>query len=235
MPQLKILVVDDADVILTALKNFLEEWSFEVITCRDGLEGILKAVEHKPDLMILDLMMPNLDGFSTLKIKKDINEIADIPVIVISAKTDKENVVAAINAGADKVISKPLRKDSLTKSINEVLGDEFFLKIPEELENDEIKIKRELIRAFVVSFTKKKRVMLDAIYNQDKSTLYSVVHEIKGAGGTIGHPRLTEIALEIEQKVLKDSLDWVFIEKKSKQIIEEVLKIEKTRLGSQKS
>ena len=111
----KVLIVDDSDVILHTLKDFFEDYNFEVITCSDGLEGIQKAAEEKPDLIILDLMMPNIDGIKMLQVKNVLEDIQNIPVLVISANTAKRNVMAALEAGAHRVISKPLDQQLIIK------------------------------------------------------------------------------------------------------------------------
>ena len=113
--KIKILVIDDSDVIRTSLKKFLLEYEIEVITSNDGLEGLQRAIEHRPRLIFLDLMMPNLDGIRLLKVMKVMEELKRIPVIVISGHTDKVNVIAATEAGADKIVSKPLSKEVLIK------------------------------------------------------------------------------------------------------------------------
>lgn len=108
--KIKILVVDDSDVILNLFKEIFGSNSYEVITCSDGLEGIQKAAEEKPDIIFLDLMMPNFDGIKMLQVKKVLKDIQDIPTVVISANTARPNVLAAIEAGADKVVSNLCRK-----------------------------------------------------------------------------------------------------------------------------
>lgn len=65
-----ILIVDDADIIRYSLKNFFQEYDFDVVTCTDGMEGIKMSAECKPALIFLDLMMPNLDGIKMLQIIK---------------------------------------------------------------------------------------------------------------------------------------------------------------------
>ncbi len=121
----KILVVDDSDIIRRSIRELFSEYDLEVATCSDGLEGIKKAIELKPSLILLDLMMPNLDGLKMLQVIKMLDDIKSTPVIVISANTIKSNVIAAIEAGADKVISKPLDHKKLFKEISEILGENF--------------------------------------------------------------------------------------------------------------
>ncbi|MBZ0199566.1 MAG: response regulator, partial [Ignavibacteriaceae bacterium] len=117
--KITVLVVDDSDIIRNSLRNFFQDYNFEVITCHDGLEGIQKTKEHRPSLIFLDLMMPNFDGVKMLQVIKVLDELKNIPVIVISANTNRSNVLASIEAGAERVISKPLQKDVIIKHVNE--------------------------------------------------------------------------------------------------------------------
>lgn len=228
--KLKVLIVDDSDVILNTLKDFLEDYNFEVITCADGLEGIQKAAEEKPDLIFLDLMMPNFDGMKMLQVKNVLKDIRSIPVIVISANTARRNVMAAMEAGAHKVISKPLDLKIIADFVNEILGgSNFNTPQGQNLLNDEDKfeIKRNVLKFFVDSFDIKKRMILDALKNKDAEKLRTVIHEIKGAGGTIGYPILTNLSKEIEEKEFKLTIDWVFAEMKCERLFKEVQQIEK--------
>ena len=225
----KVLVVDDSDVILNSLKNFFEDYNFEVTTCSDGLEGIQRAAELKPDLIFLDLMMPNLDGLKMLQVKNVLGDIKDIPVIVISANTVRKNVLAAVEAGADRVISKPLKKDLIIEYVNELIGGENFKgkELKKNLtENESKKIKTQLVSFFLEAFNSKKKMMQEAIRSKNVELLKMAVHEIKGAGGTMGYPELTDLSREIEEKEFNSLTDWVFAELKSNQIFKTVEQIE---------
>jgi DNA-binding response OmpR family regulator len=223
----KVLIVDDSDVILSFMKDFFKEYDFEVFTCNDGLEGLRVAAEEKPDLIFLDLMMPNLDGFKMLQVKSVLRDIENIPVIVISANTVRRNVMAALEAGAYKVISKPLNKEQITGYVNEVLGGSNFSETKKVTETEEKDIKDNLAKFFIESFDKKKRTINEAIKTKDAEKLKTVVHEIKGAGGTMGYPELTEISREIEEKEFQLTTDWIFAEMKCNQLFKEIKQIER--------
>ena len=229
---IRVLVVDDSDVILYALKHFFEDYNFDVITCIDGLEGLQKAVELKPNLIFLDLMMPNFDGLKMLQVKKVLQDIKDIPVIVISANTDRRNVLAAIEAGADKVISKPLQKEIIFRFVNELLGNRLVDKslLPQTIiETDQAAIQKELVNVFLDSFIKKKEAILTGVQMRNTPVVKSIIHEIKGAGSTIGQPLLTEIAGEIDKKDISTETDWMFVELKCNQIFQIVKRLEEER------
>lgn len=221
MEKIKILVVDDSDIIRNALRNFFEDYNIEVITCNDGLEGIQRTTEHKPNLIFLDLMMPNLDGIKMLQVIKVLEETKKIPVIVISANTARTHVLAALESGADRVISKPLQKEIIIKYVNEVLGSDFLSrsrKTSTFSEKDTKDVKNYLLKFFISSFPTKKKIILDALNSRNLDLLKTVIHEIKGAGGTIGYPQITLIAAEIEKKTLGNVMDWAFVESKCQQL-----------------
>ncbi|GAB6282807.1 MAG: hypothetical protein STSR0008_15570 [Ignavibacterium sp.] len=225
---IKILIVDDSDVIQNALKHFFEQYNCEVYVCTDGLEGLKKAVEFKPNLILLDLMMPNFDGLKMLQVKSILNEIKDIPVIVISANTDKRNILSVIESGADRVISKPIRKEILVKNVQEILGDELFsnkrkINISES-KSDEIK--KELLNVFLKNFNGKKEKILTAISDKNRDTLKTLIHELKGAGGMIGYPEITKISTEIEMKQINSPTDWMFVQLQCDKIFQIVQNIQ---------
>lgn len=100
----KILVVDDEPRYLRLLGFNLASDGYEVLTARDGEDGIRKVVDHSPDLIILDIMMPNMDGISTCK---RIRQFSNIPIMIISARNEDESKVLALNSGADDYVTKP--------------------------------------------------------------------------------------------------------------------------------
>ena len=216
----KILIVDDSDVILNSLKTFFEDFDFNVITSSDGLDGIQKTAEVKPDLIILDLMMPNFDGIKMLQVKKVLKDIRNIPVLVISANTARSNVLAALEAGADKVISKPIDDEELKRNVNELLGGNNFSSFNSSSfsSNDKSEIKNKLAEFFIESFQMKKEMIKSALREKNENMLRMAVHEIKGAGGTIGYPELTDLSSLILEKEYNNPSDWLFAEIKCNQI-----------------
>jgi DNA-binding response OmpR family regulator len=227
--QLRMLVVDDSDVILHALRHFFEDYNFEVITCSDGLEGLRKAVEVRPNVIFLDLMMPNFDGIKMLQVKKVLMEIKDIPVIVISANTDRRNVLAAIEAGADRVISKPLQKETIIRYVNEVLGEKLFEKDqqPDLLtEEDQAELQRDLTKVFMAVLPAKKSQLAEGLKNRDYKILKTVAHELKGSGSTIGQANISTIAAEIQRKEPVTDTDWMFVQLKCEQLFQALKRLE---------
>ncbi len=226
---LKMLVVDDSDVILHALRHFFEDYNFEVVTCTDGLEGLQKAVELRPNIIFLDLMMPNFDGIKMLQVKKVLIEIKDIPVIVISANTDKRNVLAAIEAGADRVISKPLQKETIIRYVNEVLGEKLFDKEENKKlisDADSAKLQKDLTKVFLLAVPSKREQIFEGLKKRDFKMIKTTAHELKGSGSTIGQFNITKIASEIERRDAVTDTDWMFVQLKCEQLIQALKKLE---------
>lgn len=218
------LIIDDSDIIRNSLRNFLSEYELEVITCNDGLEGIQKAIEYKPKLIFLDLMMPNLDGLRMLKVIKILEDIKNLPVIVISGHTDKNNVLAAMQAGAVRVLSKPLNKDVLYKCINEVMGKDFLENAKKtryltELEKEEIN--NQLKKYFLLSLPQRKETIKFALKNRNIDLLKTVLHEIKGTSGMIGYSNISVMCGECEFILTDINLDWGDVENRCEQLINE--------------
>jgi len=226
--QTTILIVDDSDVVRHSLKSFFEGYNCTVLTCSDGLEGIEKAKAVNPKLIFLDLLMPKVDGLKMLQELKGTESLKTVPVIVISANTDRRNVLSVLEMGADRIISKPLRKEIIFKSINEVCGPEFLLNVSKKSEftdSDAEEIQQHLIQTFLDSFEIKKTAIISALEKKDRDTLRSVMHELKGNGGTIGYPQLSFISDSVEKALNTISFDWVYIQQKCEQIFSIVIDI----------
>ncbi len=120
MTHKKILVVDDEPDLLKMVKLRLEANEFEVFTASDGAEGIIKARDCKPDLIIVDVLMPNLDGCAFVQELKKISEIRSIPVIIFTARPDLQDLFK--KEGIDYYIIKPYQPDEFLGKIKEILG-----------------------------------------------------------------------------------------------------------------
>jgi len=118
----KILVVDDEIYIVHILDFSLGMEGYEVITALDGEQAVEKARSEKPDLIVLDIMMPKLDGYETCKILKGEKETRDIPVILLSAKGRNVDQKVGFEVGADDYITKPFSPRKLVERINSILG-----------------------------------------------------------------------------------------------------------------
>lgn len=124
MKKKKILVVDDEPDMVKALQIRLEQAGYQVITAYEGESGLDKTREEKPDLVILDIMMPVMDGFQVCeKIKSD-PSIKGIPVIMLTAKTMGDDFDKAMEKKADWYITKPFDDKHLLRRIKGLLQED---------------------------------------------------------------------------------------------------------------
>ena len=223
-----VLIVDDSEITRRALQSFFTGCKLNVITCNDGLEGVQKALQYKPVIIFLDLLMPNLNGVKMLQVIKVMDELKHIPVVVISGNTNKRNVLAAVEAGAERVISKPLKKEVIVKVVNEILGKDFLVKSKGDTkfshkENEELI--KQLRNFFLNSFPEKERGIIESLKTKNIELLKMISHEIKGTGGAVGYPELTVLGREIYGRLLEPQINWEIIELKFEQIFTIVNKI----------
>lgn len=114
----KILVVDDKKELLTLLKQYLSQEGFEVVTACNGKEALFAARQQLPDLIILDLMMPEMDGYGFMHAY---NHEADTPIIILTAKLEENEKVLGLELGADDYVTKPFSMRELTARVRAVL------------------------------------------------------------------------------------------------------------------
>lgn len=119
-----VLVVDDESLTRDLLRMMLERADFRVVEAEDGLDALQKIREQRPDAVILDVMMPNMDGFVVCQTLRQDATTADLPVLMLSAKTQPEAVEEGMRAGATRYLPKPISYKDLIQHVREVLeGD----------------------------------------------------------------------------------------------------------------
>ncbi|MFT4603319.1 MAG: two-component system alkaline phosphatase synthesis response regulator PhoP [Rhodothermales bacterium] len=107
MPQ-RILVVDDEDDIIDLLRYNLEKEGFEVTQACDGVEAVLSASQHVPDLIILDVMMPRMDGLEACRRMREHPALKNTPIVMLTARSEENNHVQGLDGGADIYLTKPI-------------------------------------------------------------------------------------------------------------------------------
>jgi DNA-binding response OmpR family regulator len=117
----KILVIDDLPENVYMLQDRLENEGYEVVTAYEGKSGINKAINEHPDLILLDIMMPEITGIEVCKTLVSNNATADIPIILVTAKSDAEDTKEGLEAGAFDYIKKPFNRIELLARINSAL------------------------------------------------------------------------------------------------------------------
>jgi DNA-binding response OmpR family regulator len=103
-----VLVVDDEPMARTLLRLMLIRAGFDVFEAEDGFDALNKVKANPPDIMILDVMMPGMDGFAVCEVIRGDNNIGTLPIIMLSAKTDPDSVRRGIRVGATKYLTKPV-------------------------------------------------------------------------------------------------------------------------------
>lgn len=117
----KILIVDDEEDILEFIEYNLKKEGYEVYTAHDGEEALRKALEIAPHLVLLDVMMPNMDGMETCRRLRAMPETADAIIAFLTARSEDYSQVAGFDAGADDYIAKPVRPNVLVSRIKALL------------------------------------------------------------------------------------------------------------------
>ena len=119
--RLKMLIVDDELDTLIPLKRTLEAEDYQVLEASNGMEAIEKTRSEHPDLILLDLMMPGMDGIEVCKVLKEDPSTNDIPILMLTAKGDVEDKIGGIETGADDYVTKPFDLGELKARIKMIL------------------------------------------------------------------------------------------------------------------
>ena len=119
-----VLVVDDQPHIVRLIQVNLEKEGFRVATASDGVEGMEKVRELRPDLVILDVIMPRKDGFEVLRDIKTDESLEDIPVVMLTVKTHNADIVEGLKEGAELYLPKPFHPKELVSLVKRVLESE---------------------------------------------------------------------------------------------------------------
>lgn len=117
----RILLVEDEGLILHMLADILQASGYEVLTARDGAEGLARARAERPDLIVLDVMMPKLDGLKVARLLKSDRNYHHIPIIILTAKAGASDPELARQAGADCYLVKPVDADLLIGHVKRLL------------------------------------------------------------------------------------------------------------------
>lgn len=119
----KVLIVDDEQDIVESLKFVLENEGYSCYTALNGEEGLASAKELVPDLMILDIMMPKMNGYKISRLLKFDNKYKNIPIIMLTARSQEEDKLIGSETGADEYITKPFDLEFVVNKVNEYLKD----------------------------------------------------------------------------------------------------------------
>lgn len=141
----KILIVDDEPDILELIEYNLKKAGYQVFLASNGEEGIKMAKQHQPDLIILDIMMPRMDGIEACRLMRNMPEFKHTFMIFLTARSEEYSEIAGFNVGADDYIAKPIKPRALVSRINAILRRNAAAtdNAPQKIEIGELVIDRE--------------------------------------------------------------------------------------------
>ena len=116
-----IMVVDDSITIRKVTERMLQRHGIEVILAKDGVDATNQLQDHVPDLMLLDIEMPRMDGFEVASFVRNDDRLKNIPIIMITSRTGSKHKDKAMAIGVDRYLGKPFQEDDLVGNINEIL------------------------------------------------------------------------------------------------------------------
>ena len=117
----KVLVAEDEKKILNLLQLYLEKNNYDVITAENGKEALEKIKRYSPDLLVLDIMMPAMNGHEVCKKIRKNRKYKDIPIIYLSSLTEKQSIISSLEIGGDDYMTKPFDPNELIARINAIL------------------------------------------------------------------------------------------------------------------
>jgi two-component system alkaline phosphatase synthesis response regulator PhoP len=118
-----ILAIDDENDVLIIIKTALQSEGYQVLTASNGFDGLAAAEDKKPDLILLDLMMPEMDGMEVLKRLKENKGTDQIPVIILTGLSDREKIRMALDQGTSYYIVKPFDYQGLVSKVKLALNE----------------------------------------------------------------------------------------------------------------
>jgi DNA-binding response OmpR family regulator len=122
MVQKKILLVDDSSTVILMEKMILAKSPYDLVIAKDGQEGVEKAATERPDLILMDVMMPRLTGFEACKRLRAQGNTASIPVIMVTTRGEEQTVKSGFAAGCNDYITKPINGTELLSKVRGYLG-----------------------------------------------------------------------------------------------------------------
>ena len=186
----KILIVDDDEDVLLIVQTILDNAGYSAILARNGREGVEKAIESRPDLILLDVMMPELSGWEVCTTLKSAPETRSIPIAMLTVKSEIRDLITGMQVGADDYITKPFTRKKLLSTVRRLLDDKRDSP-PSYMtaENEEVRFKNLLFDA--VTELPTVPVIVDALRdrlldNRDMGVLYIDVEQYSHIEETYG-------------------------------------------------
>jgi DNA-binding response OmpR family regulator len=123
MTRKKILLVDDAETILMMERMILNKAGYVLITAKDGQEAVTKATTERPDLILMDVVMPKMNGFEACKQLRENDTTKGIPIILVTTRGEAESVESGYKSGCDDYVTKPINGLEVLTKVKSALGE----------------------------------------------------------------------------------------------------------------
>lgn len=184
--KITILVVDDNIEVLFFISKILSDKKFNILTANNGVEGFDKAKEVIPDIILSDVLMPQMDGYEFCKKIRNDSDLSHIPVILLTAKVSKEDYISGYNAGATIFVEKPFYPEVLLSQIDNVLRFRRVLqqKIQNSSQNEDFPDKEESLELNILD-----KKFLDKLYNYIEEELDNEFLSVDKLGRDLGFSR----------------------------------------------
>jgi two-component system glycerol uptake and utilization response regulator len=201
MPETKetILIVDDAPTNIDILIDLLSD--YDIVVALDGSSALEIACEGNPDLILLDIMMPNIDGYEVCRRLKNIRHTKDIPIIFISAKTDEDSIERAYELGGIDYITKPFKSRELNARVKTQIKLKNLLRNLNYIAYYDYLTEVYNRRSFFE--------LANKMFDEEKDNLYAVmidIDEFKKINDTYGHPTGDKVLKVVAQTIKKSLL-----------------------------
>jgi len=123
MSRKRILLVDDAKTSIMMEQMILSRGTYDFLTAQDGLEAVDMAVRERPDLILMDIMMPKMDGLEACRQLKERDETKEIPIIMVTTRGEAESVEKGFKSGCCDYVAKPINSNELLSKVRKHLGE----------------------------------------------------------------------------------------------------------------
>ncbi|MEJ2635850.1 MAG: response regulator [Calditrichia bacterium] len=211
----KVLAIDDDPFIRKMFHSMLEPKGFQVVSACNGAEGVAKALQFKPDVIFLDIMMPEVDGFKTLEMMRKMEQTCYIPIIIVTARADTRSLLTAIKLGANDFIAKPFTRTMIMRKVKYAIkpsilqdGSEGEAESLSESQETFINIAayREMKNSYIYKFDNLFVKMIRYFSNHNKIELINLLEDIHNSCKT--YEISSALSSLAELKVLVKNQNW---------------------------
>jgi CheY-like chemotaxis protein len=123
MGKKKVLVVDDSSTVLMMEKMILSKAHYEIVTAKDGEEAVMRATDEQPDAILMDVVMPKMNGFEAVRRIREIEGLTETPIIMVTTRSEMQNVEEGFASGCSDYITKPVNGTELLTKLRGLMGE----------------------------------------------------------------------------------------------------------------